>query len=37
MTASTVETAGDGRGDAGGLRGLPMNAPTQGVLGGIMA
>ena len=37
MTASTVETAGEGGGDADGLRGSPMNAPTQGVLGGIMA
>ena len=37
MTASTVETAGEGGGDADGLRRLPMNAPTQGVLGGIMA
>ena len=33
----TVETAGEGGGDADGLRGSPMKAPTQGVLGGIMA
>ena len=37
MTASTVETAGEGRGDGDGLRGSQMNAPAQGVLGGIMA
>jgi len=37
MTASTVETAGEGGGGGDGLRGSPMNAPTQGVLGGIMA
>jgi len=37
MTASTVETAGEGGGNADGLRGSPMNAPTQGVLGGIIA
>ena len=37
MTASTVETAGEGGGDGDGLRGSPMNAPTQGVLGDIMA
>jgi len=33
----TVETAGEGGGDADGLRGSPMSAPTQGVLGDIMA
>ena len=37
MTARTVETAGEGGGDGDGLRGSTMNAPTQGVLGGIMA
>ena len=37
MTARTVEAAGEGGGDGDGLRGPPMNAPTQGVLGGIMA
>ena len=37
MTARTVETAGEGGGDGDGLRGSPMNAPTQGVLGSIMA
>ena len=37
MTARTVEIAGEGGGDGDGLRGSPMNAPTQGVLGGIMA
>ncbi|MDP7532799.1 MAG: hypothetical protein QGI88_03405, partial [SAR202 cluster bacterium] len=37
MMPSTVETAGEGGGDADGLRGSPMNALTQGVLGGIMA
>ncbi len=36
MTASTVETAGEGGGDADGLRGSPMNAPTQGILDRIM-
>ena len=37
MTARTVETAGEGIGDGDGLRGLPVNAFAQGVLGGIMA
>ena len=37
MTTKIVEAAGEGGGDADGLRRLPMNAPTQGVLGGIMA
>jgi len=36
MTASTVETARDGGGDGDGLRGSPINAPTQGVLSAIM-
>ena len=37
MTARVVETAGEGGGNGEGLRGSPMNAPTWGVLGGIMA
>ena len=37
MTAGTIETAGEWGGDADGLRGSQVNAPTQGVLDAIMA
>jgi len=37
MTVTTVKTAGEGESNGEGLRGLPMNAPTQGILGDIMA
>ena len=37
MVATKDETAGGGGGDGGGLPGSPMNAPTQGALGGMMA
>ena len=36
MKAGTVETAREGRGNGQGLRRSPMNAPTQGILGGTM-
>ncbi|MHC4718532.1 MAG: hypothetical protein ACYS5V_16300, partial [Planctomycetota bacterium] len=36
MTANTVETVGERGGDADGLRGSPMKAPAQGILGRIM-
>ena len=37
MMAGTIETAGEGESDREGLRGSPVNAPTQGVLGDTMA
>jgi len=37
MTASTVETAGEGGDDGGGLRGSEIGPSTQAVLGRIMA
>ena len=37
MTAGTIETARDGGGHGESLRGSPMNASAQGVLGEIMS